>query len=72
MSYTETFSTIPLVKFCLIFSHSSYEKLLILCEFSSNLYVLRPSESEKTVFTKVSICPASVDTINLDGIIGLD
>ena len=25
-------------------------------KFSSNLYVLRPPESEKTVFTKVSIC----------------
>ena len=37
------------------------EKVLVLCEkwlskFSSNLYVLRPPESEKTVFTKVSVC----------------
>ena len=37
------------------------EKVLVLCEkwlsnFSSNLYVLRPPESEKRVFTKVSVC----------------
>ena len=37
------------------------EKVLVLCEkllskFSSNLYVLRPPESEETVFTKVSVC----------------
>ena len=37
------------------------EKVLVLCErwlskFSSNLYVLRPPESEKMVFTKVSVC----------------
>ena len=37
------------------------EKVLVLGEkllskFSSNLYVLRPPESEKTVFTKVSVC----------------
>ena len=37
------------------------EKVLVLCEkwlskFSSNLYVLRPPESEKIVFTKVSVC----------------
>ena len=37
------------------------EKVLVLCEkwlskFSSNLYILRPPESEKTVFTKVSVC----------------
>ena len=29
------------------------EKLLL--DFSSNLYVLRPPESEKTVFTKVCL-----------------
>ena len=43
------------------FTFSSYEKVLVLCEkwltkFSSNLYVLRPPESEKTVLTKVSVC----------------
>ena len=37
------------------------EKVLVLCEkwlskISSNLYVLRPPESEKRVFTKVSVC----------------
>ena len=37
------------------------EKVLVLCEkwllkFLSNLYVLRPPESEKTVFKKVSVC----------------
>ena len=37
------------------------EKVLVLCEkwlsiFSLNLYVLRPPESEKRVFTKVSVC----------------
>ena len=37
------------------------QKVLVLCEkslleFSSNPYVLRPPESEKTVFTKVSVC----------------
>ena len=37
------------------------EKVLVLCEkwlskFSSNLYVLRPPESDKMVFTKVSVC----------------
>ena len=37
------------------------EKVLVLCEkwlskFSSNLYVLRPPEPEKMVFTKVSVC----------------
>ena len=37
------------------------EKVLVLCEkwlskTSSNLYVLRPPESEKRVFTKVSVC----------------
>ena len=37
------------------------EKVLVLCEkwlskFSSNLYVLRHPESEKVVFTKVSVC----------------
>ena len=37
------------------------EKVLVLCEkcllkISSNLYVLRPPESEKMVFTKVSVC----------------
>ena len=42
------------------FTFSSYEKVLVLCEkllseFSSNLHVLRPTESEKTVFTK-SVC----------------
>ena len=40
---------------------SPYEKVLVLCEkslleFSSNLYVLRSPESEKTVFIKVSVC----------------
>ena len=44
-----------------IFKFSSYEKVLVLCakplsEFSSNLYVLRPLESGKTFFTKVSVC----------------
>ena len=44
-----------------ILHFSSYEKVLVLCEkwlskFSSYLYVLRPPESEKTVFTKVSVC----------------
>ena len=39
------------------------EKVLVLCEkwlskFSSNLYVSRPPESEKMVFTKVSVCPS--------------
>ena len=39
------------------------EKVLVLCQkwpskFSSNLYVLRPPESEKMVFTKVSVCPS--------------
>ena len=43
------------------FTFSSYEKVLILHEillsaFSSNYYVLRPPESEKTVVTKVSAC----------------
>ena len=37
------------------------EKVFVLCEkllleFSSNLYVLRLPESEKVVFTKVSVC----------------
>ena len=37
------------------------EKVLVLCDkwlskFSSNLYVLRPPESEKVVFTKMSVC----------------
>ena len=37
------------------------EKVLVLCEkwlskFSSNIYVLRTPESEKMVFTKVSVC----------------
>ena len=31
---------------------------------SSNLYVLRPSESEKTVLTKVSVCPVSLVSKN--------
>ena len=49
------------VEVCFLFTFSSYEKVLVLCEkwlskFSSNLYVLRPSESEKRVFTKVSVC----------------
>ena len=43
------------------FTFSLYEKVLVLrekslSEFSSNLYVLRPPESEKTVFRKVSVC----------------
>ena len=42
-------------------SHIMDEKVLVLCEkwlskFSSNLYVLRPPESETRVFTKVSVC----------------
>ena len=53
------------------FSFWSYEKTLVLCEkslseFSSNLYVLRPHESEKAVFTKISIY------LNLDRIIRLN
>ena len=32
-------------------------------EFSSNLYVLRPPEPEKTVFTKVSACLSVVGRI---------
>ena len=40
------------------FTFLSYEKILVLCEklltkFSSNFYVLRPPETEKTVFTNV-------------------
>ena len=39
-------------KYILIFTFSLYETVLVLCEkslseFSSNLYVLRPPESEK-------------------------
>ena len=39
------------------------EKVLVLCEkwiskFSSNLYVLRPPESEEMVFTNVPVCPS--------------
>ena len=54
-----------------IFTFSSYEKVLVLCgkslmEFSSNIYVLRLPESGKMLFTKVSVCPASVDTITFD------
>ena len=50
---------------------------LVLCEkslseLSSNLYVLRPSELEKSVFTTVSVSPVSVHTITVDRIIGLD
>ena len=45
----------------LIFTFSSYEEVLVSCEKSlseclSNLNALRPLESEKTVFTKVSVC----------------
>ena len=45
------------------------EKVLVLCEkwiskFSWNLYVLRPPESEKTVFTKVSVCLSVWEVIN--------
>ena len=62
----------------LIFTSSSYEKVLVSCEksiskFSWNLYVLRPPESEKQFLRKcLSVCPVSVDTITLDRIIGLE
>ena len=51
--------------FNIFFIFSSYEKVLVLrekshSEFSSNLYILRSPESEKTVFTKVSICLSGV------------
>ena len=41
------------------------EKVLVLCEklllkFLSNLHVLRPPESEKTIFKKVSVCLSGV------------
>ena len=44
------------------------EKVLVLCEkllskFSSNLYVLRPPESEKRVYTKVSVCLSVVGRV---------
>ena len=44
------------------------EKVLVLCEkwlskFSSNLYVLRPPESENMVFTKVSVCLSVVGRV---------
>ena len=70
------------IHYNIIFTFLSYEKVLVLCqkslsEFLPNIYVLRSLESEKTVFTKVSVCMsvvrlASVDTITLDWIIGLD
>ena len=49
-------------------SHHGWEGILVLCEkwlskFSSNLYVLRPPESEKVVFTKVSVCLSVVGRI---------
>ena len=61
----------------MIFTFSSYKKILVLCgkslsEFSSNMYVLRLHESEKTIFTKSSVCPPSMDTIALDRTIGLE
>ena len=45
----------------LFFTFSSWKRRYVSCEkwlskFSSNLYVLRLPESEKTVFTKVSVC----------------
>ena len=43
-----------------------------LFEFSSHLFVLRPPESDKTVITKMTVCPVSMDTISLDKIIGLE
>ena len=44
------------------------EKVLVLCEkwlskFSSHLYVLRLPGSEKTVFTKVSVCLSVVGRV---------
>ena len=53
------------------------EKVLVLCEkwlskISSNLYVLRPPESEKRVFPKVSVCLSVVCGITLDRIIRLN
>ena len=53
------------------------EKVLVLCgkwlsKFSLNLYILRPPESEKMVFTKVSVCLSVVCGITLDRIIRLN
>ena len=49
------------IKVCIFYILIMDEKVLVLCEkrlskFSSNLYVLRPPESEKMGFTKVSVC----------------
>ena len=57
----QPFGTASLIVFGNFYILIMDEKVLVLCEkwlskFSSNLYVLRPPESEKMVFTKVSVC----------------
>ena len=57
----ESVSQMYLITQGTIFTFSSYEKVLVLCEkslseFPSNLYVMISPESEKMVFTEVSVC----------------